>query len=122
MLTDAVKIRIFYWWQSAQPHRKICAVLRAFTVHIECETKTWINHLYQHWLQSKATNSMASWTIAIVKKIFFPKSLRTSKILCIFVMRIVVLIEAVLFEEVFPSNYKHENEFDDLIHIPGRII
>lgn len=52
MLTDAVKIRIFYsyWWQSAQPHRKICAVLRAFTVHTECETKTWINHLYQHWL------------------------------------------------------------------------
>lgn len=40
MLTDAVKIRIFYsyWWQSAQPHRKICSVLRAFTVHIECET------------------------------------------------------------------------------------
>lgn len=50
MLTDAFKIRIFYWWQSAQPHRKICAVLRAFTVHTECETKTWINHLYQHWL------------------------------------------------------------------------
>lgn len=62
MVTDAVKLKLFYsfCWQSRQDVQNLELP--------QCETKTWINHLYQDWVQSKTTNRTASWINAITQK------------------------------------------------------